>query len=114
LADVVLLNWKTAMYPYQDDDVPMLDALTQRAKTNAVDAVMIAGDVVYQDGRFTHVDRDAVLKEIEETLAKPRSPQELAKRELGAEVFPYVKAFYRDYLADTPSRQPFYAPSSRS
>ena len=99
MADVVLLNWKTATYPYQDDDVPMLDALMQRAKTNAVDAVMIAGDVVYQNGRFTHVDRD---------------PQEQAKRELGAAVFPHVKAFYHDYLAETPLRQPFYASSSRS
>jgi len=114
LADVVLMNWKTATYPYQDDDVPMLDALMQRAKTNAVDAVMIAGDVVYQDGRFAHVDRDAVLKEIEEALAKPRNPQEQARRELGTAVFPHVKAFYRDYLAQTLPRQPFYAPSSRN
>jgi Icc-related predicted phosphoesterase len=92
----------------------MLDALMQRAKTNAVDAVMIAGDVVYQDGRFAHVDRDAVLKEIEEALAKPRNPQEQARRELGTAVFPHVKAFYNDYLAQTPPRQPFYAPSSRN
>jgi cytosine/adenosine deaminase-related metal-dependent hydrolase len=113
LADVVLMNWRTATYPYQDDDVPMLDALMQRAKTNAVDAVMIAGDVVYQDGRFAHVDRDAVLKEIEEALAKPRNPQEQGRRELGAAVFPHVKAFYSDYFAQTPARQPFYATSAR-
>jgi cytosine/adenosine deaminase-related metal-dependent hydrolase len=113
LADVVLMNWKTATYPYQDDHIPMLDALMQRAKTNAVDAVMIAGDVVYQNGRFTHVDRDAVLKEIEEVLAKPRNPQAQARRELGAAVFPHVKAFYSDYFAQTPARQPFYAMSAR-
>jgi 5-methylthioadenosine/S-adenosylhomocysteine deaminase len=41
LADLVLMNWKTATYPYQDDNIPMLDALMQRAKTNAVDTVMI-------------------------------------------------------------------------
>lgn len=86
----------------------------QRAKTNAVDAVMIAGEIVYRDGRFTRVDRDAVLKEIEQTLAKPRTVQEQAKRELGAAVFPHVKAFYADYLAETPPRQPFYVPSSRT
>jgi len=113
LADAVLMNWKTATYPYQDDHIPMLDALMQRAKTNAVDAVMIAGDVVYQNGRFTHVDRDAVLKEIEEVLAKPRNPQAQARRELGAAVFPHVKAFYSDYFAQTPARQPFYAMSAR-
>ncbi|MEA2744064.1 MAG: 5-methylthioadenosine/S-adenosylhomocysteine deaminase, partial [Acetobacteraceae bacterium] len=113
LADVVLMNWKTATYPYQDDNIPMLDALMQRARTTAVDAVMIAGEVVYQNGRFTQVDRDAILKEIEQALAKPRSPQEQANRELGTAVFPYVKAFYSDYFAQTPARQPFYATSAR-
>jgi hypothetical protein len=92
----------------------MLDALMQRAKTSAVDAVMIAGEVVYRDGRFTRIDRDAILNEIEQMLAKPRDAQEQAKRELGAAVFPHVKAFYADYFAETPARQPFYAPSSRT
>jgi cytosine/adenosine deaminase-related metal-dependent hydrolase len=114
LADLVLMNWKTATYPYQDDNIPMLDALMQRAKTNAVDAVMIAGEVVYRDGRFTRVDRDAILNEIEQTLAKPRNERKQAERELGAAVFPHVKAFYADYFGETPPRQPFYAPSSRN
>jgi 5-methylthioadenosine/S-adenosylhomocysteine deaminase len=114
LADAVLLNWKTATYPYQDDDIPMLDALLQRAKTNAVDAVMIAGEVVYRDGRFTRIDRDAILREIEQTLARPRNPDEQARRALGAAVFPHVKTFYAGYLEQTPPRQPFYAPSSRT
>ncbi|HDR9101769.1 TPA: amidohydrolase family protein [Burkholderia vietnamiensis] len=113
LADVVLMNWKTATWPYQDEDVPMLDALMMRAKTNAVDAVMIGGDVVYRDGRFTHIDRDAVLEEIAQALARPRTEQELARRTLGRAVFPHVKAFYDNYLANELPRQPFYAPSSR-
>jgi 5-methylthioadenosine/S-adenosylhomocysteine deaminase len=114
LADLVLMNWKTATWPYQDEDVPMLDALMMRAKTNAVDAVMIGGEVVYREGRFTRVDRDATLEEIARTLSKPRNEQELARRELGRAVFPHVKAFYDGYLqgeCNTP-RAPFYAPSS--
>lgn len=114
LADLVLMNWKTATYPYQDDNIPMLDALMQRAKTNAVDTVMIEGEVVYHEGRFTRADRDTILREIEQTLAKPRTPQDQAKRELGSAVFPYVKAFYSEYFAQTPKREPFYAPSSRT
>ncbi|HEF4774079.1 amidohydrolase family protein [Burkholderia multivorans] len=113
LADVVLMNWKTATWPYQDEDMPMLDALMMRAKTNAVDAVMIGGEVVYRDGRFTHIDRNAVLEEIAQALARPRTEQELARRALGRAVFPHLKAFYADYLADELPRQPFYAPSSR-
>jgi hypothetical protein len=91
--------------------MPMLDALIQRAKTSAVDAVFIDGEKVYADGRFTRIDRDAVLAEIADILSKPRSPDEVARRELGIAVFPHVKAFYQGYIRDEP-RQPFYAPSS--
>lgn len=115
LADLVLMNWKTATWPYQDDDVPMLDALMMRAKTNAVDAVMIGGEVVYRNGRFTRVDRDAVLEDIARALSKPRTEDEIARRELGRAVFPHVKAFYDGYLTGERGapREPFYAPSSR-
>ena len=67
----MLIDWDKATYPYQDDDVPMLDAVIQRAKTSAVDAVYIDGDLVYADGRFTRIDRDQMLAEIAETLSKP-------------------------------------------
>jgi N-acyl-D-aspartate/D-glutamate deacylase len=113
-ADAVMINWRRVTWPYQDDDVPMLDALIQRAKTGAVDAVIVDGEVIYKDGRFTRIDRDAILSEIAEALSKPRTPAELASRELRRAVSPHVREFYRDYLKDEPAREPFYAPSSRS
>ncbi|HEY9211251.1 MAG TPA: amidohydrolase family protein [Ancylobacter sp.] len=112
LFDACLINWTKATYPFQDPDIPMLDALVQRAKTGAVDAVFINGEIVYEDGRFTKIDRDAVLSEIAEILGKPRSPEEIERRELGMAVFPHVKKFYEGYLPDEPL-QPFYAASSR-
>ncbi len=62
--------------------------------------------------RFTKIDRDAVLAEIASILGKPRSPEEVERRELGLAVFPHVKKFYEGYLPDEPL-QPFYAASSR-
>ncbi len=109
--DAALINWKTTTYPYQDPDIPMLDALVQRAKSNAVDAVYIGGELVYAEGHFTNVDRDAVLAEIAGTLGKPRSPEDEARRDLGRAVFPYVKRFYQGYLPEEPSK-PFYACSA--
>lgn len=109
--DAVLINWKTATYPYQDEDIPPLDAVIQRAKTNAVDAVYCDGELIYADGRFTKVDRDAVMEEIAAALSRPRTPEELARHRLGHSVLPYVKTFYDSYL-DGEKRQPFYAPSS--
>jgi cytosine/adenosine deaminase-related metal-dependent hydrolase len=111
-ADAVLINVERAFYPYQDDDIPMLDALMQRAKTRDVDAVICNGVKIYAEGRFTHVDRDKVLGDIAEALSRPRTEAEVRRRDLRRQVFPHVEAFYRDYLKDEPARTPFYAPSS--
>jgi 5-methylthioadenosine/S-adenosylhomocysteine deaminase len=110
--DAVVIDYDKATYPYQDADIPPLDALMQRAKMDAVSAVYVEGEAVYEHGGFTKIDRDAVLKEIAELLAKPRTAEEIARRELGLAVFPYVKAFYKGYLREA-ERPPFYAPSSR-
>jgi cytosine/adenosine deaminase-related metal-dependent hydrolase len=113
-ADASLINVKRAFYPYQDADVPMLDALLQRAKTEHVDAVFINGDMVYEHGRFTRVDREKVLGEIGEALSRPRSATDTMNRELRHQIFPYVREFYRNYLQDEPTRQPFYGNSSKN
>jgi hypothetical protein len=85
--------------------------VVQRAKSQHVAAVYVGGEIVYADGRFTHINRDEVLAEIADQLAKPRTAEEVARRELGLAVFPHVKTFYEGYL-DGSSRTPFYQPSS--
>ena len=112
-ADAVMINVKRAFYPYQDDDVPMLDALLQRAKTDSVDAVFVNGDKIYENGKFTRVDRDKVLAELAEALSRPRTEAEIHGRELRRLVVPHVEDFYRDYLVETKDREPFYAASSK-
>lgn len=111
--DAVLIDYDRAMYPYQDDDIPPLDAVVQRAKTAHVSAVWIGGEIVCENGRFTRIDRDAILEQIARDLAKPRSPGEQQRRWLRGQVFPAVRDFYRHYLDDEAPRQPFYGNSSR-
>jgi 5-methylthioadenosine/S-adenosylhomocysteine deaminase len=65
-----------------------------RAKSQHVSAVYCDGELIYADGRFTKVDRDEVFKEIHDILAKPRTAEEMDRRELGLAVFPHVKRFY--------------------
>jgi 5-methylthioadenosine/S-adenosylhomocysteine deaminase len=45
----------------------VLDGLIQRAKSDGVDLVMVAGEVVYDGGRFTRVDRHAALSELHQS-----------------------------------------------
>jgi 5-methylthioadenosine/S-adenosylhomocysteine deaminase len=112
LCDLVLINWRKATWPYQDEDVPMLDAILQRVKSNAVDAVMVGGETIYENGRFTRIDKNAVMNEIASSLNRPRSPAEERRRWMARAVFPHVKKFYDGYLDGEP-REPFYQPSSR-
>jgi 5-methylthioadenosine/S-adenosylhomocysteine deaminase len=111
--DAVVIDFERAMYPFQDDDIPPLDALIQRAKTQHVAAVWVAGEQVCENGRFTKIDRDETLDRIARALAQPRSDAENHRRWLRREVFPHVKDFYRHYLDDEAPRQPFYGASSR-
>ncbi|CAL76901.1 Putative amidohydrolase family protein [Bradyrhizobium sp. ORS 278] len=113
LFDAVLIDWNAAMYPFQDPDIPMLDALVQRAKSQHVAAVYVGGDIVYAEGRFTRINRDEVLGEIASILAKPRSEEEVARRELGLAVFPHVKQFYDGYFDGT-AHTPFYRTSTKA
>ena len=101
-ADLVLFDWKAVTYPYQSPHIAFEEVLVQRAKAASIRTVMIAGDIVYDGGRFTKVDRDAVLAEIAAQLAHPDTPKEQARRALSAAVLPYVKAFYRETYLFSP------------
>lgn len=111
--DAVAIDYIGATWPYQDEDIPPLDALIQRATTRHVDTVYVGGDAIYAQGKFKYFDRDKVLGEIAEALSRPLTADEERRRALSKAVFPHVKNFYAGYLDAQPPRQPFYAPSSR-
>lgn len=111
-ADLVLIDWGQIARPYLDADIPVLEAVVHRAKTEGVKAVMVAGEVIYENGRFTRIDKDAVLAEIEAKFNQPRTVAERARRELARDVLPYVRAFYDGYL-NGESRDPFYRRNAR-
>ncbi|MFT8246655.1 amidohydrolase family protein [Roseomonas sp. BN140053] len=112
-ADLVLLDWKAVTWPYQSPDLPLVDVLVQRARPAAIRAVMIGGEVVYRDGRFTRIDRDAVLAELAAQLARPLTAAEEARRVMAAAVMPHVRRFYDGYL-DGLGDEPHYRPSGRA
>jgi 5-methylthioadenosine/S-adenosylhomocysteine deaminase len=111
-ADMVLIDWNQIAYPYLDDETPLLDAVLQRAKPGGVSTVIVDGEVIYRDGRFARVDRDAALRALYEDLQQALSDDEVERRRLSKALLPHVKAFYADYF-DAERHQPFYRPSSR-
>jgi 5-methylthioadenosine/S-adenosylhomocysteine deaminase len=112
--DAVILDYTSATYPYQDTDIPPLDTMIHRAKSKDVHAVLVDGEMIYQDGRFLKIDRDDILAQIAAALAKPRNADERNRLKLSQDVFSHVEAFYADYLRVEPLRTPFYRSSSRT
>jgi cytosine/adenosine deaminase-related metal-dependent hydrolase len=110
-ADLVLIDWDKVAWPYLDELTPTLDAVVQRAKNDAVTMTMCDGEVIYQDGTFTKVDRTAALKALHDDLSKALSDDEVERRQLSKALLPYARKFYADYI-DTSKHQPFYRPSS--
>ena len=111
-ADMVLIDWDSIAYPYLDEETPLLDAVIQRAKSQAVTMTMCDGEVIYAGGKFTRVDRTAALKALHDDLNKALADDEVERRQLSKALLPYVRKFYADYI-DPAKHEPFYRPSSR-
>ena len=111
-ADLSLIDWDSVAYPYLDELTPTLDAVVQRAKASAVRAVICDGEVIYQEGRFTRVDRDSALKALHDDLSRALADDEVERRQLSKALLPHAKRFYADYI-DPSRHEPFYRPSSR-
>ncbi len=111
-ADLVLVDWDKVAYPYLDPETSVLDAVVQRARIEAVNLVMVAGEVVYQDGRFTRIDRDAALQELHQSLQQPFVEDEVERRQLSKALLPHVRRLYAGYF-DPETHQPYYRGSSR-
>jgi 5-methylthioadenosine/S-adenosylhomocysteine deaminase len=111
-ADLSLIDYDQISYPYLDQETPLLDAVIQRAKSEGVKLVMCDGEVIYENGRFARVDKDAALKALHEDLSKALSDDEVERRELSKELLPYVRNFYAKYI-DPSKHKPFYKQSSQ-
>jgi 5-methylthioadenosine/S-adenosylhomocysteine deaminase len=111
-ADIVLHRWDHIAFPYLSPDVPVVDALVQRARSSGVDTVMVAGEVILRDGRFTRVNKAALLEALAAELQQAPSAAELSNRQLGFGLLAEARRFYDGY-ADQGDRDPYYRPSSR-
>lgn len=111
-ADTVLIDWEQISYPYLDDETPALDAIVQRAKVEGVKTVIAAGEIIYEDGKFTKVDREGALRQFSELMARPLNPDEIERRRLSKAIFPHVKSFYEDYYSSD-AHVPYHRQNSR-
>ena len=79
--------------------------------STGVKTVLVAGEPILKEGRFTRIDKDEVLNELAASLRVPLRPDEEQRRGLARRVFPHVKRFYDGYWGEA-VHDPFYRPSS--
>ena len=111
-ADLVLLRWDKLSFPYLDEEVSIVDALVQRARMGDVDGVMVNGEMILEEGRFTRVDEQAMLNELSRSLLVPLSENEMRRRQVTRQARPYVEAFYARFLEDA-EHDPYYRMSAK-
>ena len=111
-ADMVLVDWAELSYPYLSEAMPIVDALLYRARCSHVDTVIVAGEPVLRDGKFTRVDKAGVLAELAGSLNPAPSPEEQRQRQISAELLLELKKLYEGYL-DEARTDPFYHANSR-
>ena len=111
-ADLVLMDWEEIAHPYLHEGTPPLDAVLRRAKSTNVKTVLVAGEAILKEGKFTKVDKQAVLAELADSLRKPLSPDERRRGELGAKLLPHLRGFYAGW-SDRRQWTPYYQHNSR-
>jgi 5-methylthioadenosine/S-adenosylhomocysteine deaminase len=112
-ADTVLIDWEDLATPYLHEGVRVLDAILYRARSRtSVRAVTVAGEVIYENGSFTRLDRDVALAELTKSFNAPLRPEELERERIGRELLAHYADFYRDWTGPSGSA-PFYLMNSR-
>ena len=96
-ADMVLLDLTAIEEPYLDSRIDIVDALLYRGKARQVDTVIIDGEAVLRDGRFTKVDKDEVVRELKEQFSQPVESSALEGRQTAQRLIPYVERFYQGW-----------------
>jgi cytosine/adenosine deaminase-related metal-dependent hydrolase len=99
-ADMVLVDWESVAFPYLDADVPVVDALVQRARPGSVRTVIVGGEMILRDGKSTRLDKQAVLEELAASLRVPLTSAEQRRRDVAPVLLPHVARFYDGWLDD--------------
>ena len=97
-ADIVLFDWKDITWPYQDNDIPLLDVLLRRAKRSSVKTVIVGGEIIYKDKRFVKVDHKNILDQIHQDLSRKDTSEELSRRNVSKNILSTVEKFYLGWL----------------
>ncbi len=108
-ADLVLVDLRRLSWPWTAPEADPLDVLLMRARAGDVHSVLVGGEVVFEDGRPTRFDLEAVAAELAKSLARADSMADSAA--LVAELTPHLESWYKAW--EVPPLDPYVHYNSR-
>jgi len=93
-ADIVQVKLQRIEEPYLSPAIDAVDSLVGRGRATDVDMVMVDGEVLLRGGRLVGIDREAVVREIQSTMGRAETAEEVERRRQGQELVRHVNAFY--------------------
>lgn len=97
LADIVIVDWEQLSFPYLDRDMPIIDAIVHRGKSNNVKTVIIGGEPILKDREYTRINKQEILNAYADKLKNLLTDEDIERREFFKQVVPFVRDYYRNY-----------------
>ena len=111
-ADMVLISLERISEPYLAPETNMVDALVYRGKGLDVDTVIVDGQVLLRNGRFTRLDKEEVISRLKESLNSPLKPDQIKRGELGQRLLPHAQRFLEARTLE--QGEPYYSYNQRT
>jgi 5-methylthioadenosine/S-adenosylhomocysteine deaminase len=114
-ADVVLLDMKRMSEPFVYSDHNVIDLLIYRGRCIDVDTVLVGGEVLLRDRKLTRIDRQEVIRKLQESISE-RYVEEFARYRgstagLREEIAAYFAPWYEEM--ERIEKAPYYFMNNR-
>jgi cytosine/adenosine deaminase-related metal-dependent hydrolase len=111
-ADVILVDFDAATYPYMDPNVDIVDALVHRCRAAHVRTTVADGRVLMRDGQVTAFDVEEIVQGLQASAQEVQRSQFRAVDESWPEMSPRVRDHYGG-LWERDRAVPFYVYNDR-
>ena len=109
-ADVILVDFDAVAGAYLDPKTDVVDAVVYRARGAHVDTVLVAGEVLLRDGRFTKLDESEIVARLTENAAAAQTPRVARLLAVLDELRPHIDRLFSGW--PEPDFQPAYVVDS--
>jgi hypothetical protein len=115
-ADLVVLDLETMAEPYTSETHDPLDLLLYRGKAGHVHTVLVAGEVLIDDGQSTHIQREEVMRKLREAVPEDSPALFAAANALMPAPRSTIARHFRPWYAESErwQKRPYYLMNNRS